>query len=107
MLLLVGIVFVVTAYKMGKYTLLELTPQWIRLSHKFFGIGSSQQILTDSLRMTDVEWSLENNTPVLVIHASEKILRLRSKGLKLTQADIEWLAQEIREYLSTYAYALS
>lgn len=101
-IILAFVVFSATTYRIGKYTVLELTPEWIRVSHKSCGIGTSQRIPTNSLRVTDLEWSLENNTPVLIIHASEKILKLSSKGLKLTQADIEWLTQEIREYLLTH-----
>ena len=106
-LILTLAIFSVTGYRMGRYTALELTPEWIRLSRKFFGIGTSQRIATYALGPTDVEWSLDNNTPVIVIHTSENTLRLSSKGLKLTQADIAWLTQEIREYLATHVASIS
>jgi hypothetical protein len=73
---------------------------------KSFGIGSSQRIPTAELRSKDVTWYLENGKPVLVINRAGKALRISSERLKLTQADIEWLVQEINEYVSTYARPL-
>jgi hypothetical protein len=95
-----------TLYSLYKRTVLELTPEWIRLSYKSFGIGSSQRVPTAELRREDVTWYLENGKPVLVINHAGKALRISSERLKLTQADIEWLVQEINAYVSTSAKPL-
>lgn len=95
-----------TLYSLCKRAVLELTPEWVWLSRKSFGIGSSQCVLTAELRRKDVTWYLENGKPVLVINHAGKALRISSERLKLTQADIEWLVQEINEYVSTYAKPL-
>jgi serine/threonine protein kinase len=95
-----------TLYSLCKRTVLELTPEWVRLRRKSFGIGSSQCVPIAELQRKDITWYLENGKPVLVINHAEKTLRISSDRLKLTQADIEWLVQEINEYVSTYAKPL-
>jgi hypothetical protein len=88
-------------------TLLELTPEWISVKLKCFGINFSRRIPripTAALRESDITWHVEDEKPVLIIKHGGKTLRVGSERSKLTLADVKWLAREIREYIKTINY---
>lgn len=97
--------FLVSNYQVFGKTLLELSPEWIRIHRKCFGLGKPQQIPANTLKKSDIKWHFEEilglkskrKEPKLEITYVEKPLEI---GYGLTKDEIEWLIREINEYYS-------
>lgn len=94
-------------------TILELTPEWVQIRRKCFRFeyGSSKRLPTASIQKSDISGYFEKSRTsrwkkprsVLGINHAGRSLEL---GAKFTQRELEWLIQEINEYVSKYAKAL-
>lgn len=94
-------------------TILELTPEWVQIRRKCFRFeyGSLKRLPTASIRKSDITGYFEKSLSsrwkkhrsILGINHAGKTLEV---GTKLTQRELEWLIQEINEYISKYAKAL-
>ncbi len=77
-------------------TILHLTPEWIRISRRFLGLGYSHHIPTASLAQNDVIRYFQKNRLTLGINYAQKTLDV---GAGLTPEESEWLIQEITDYI--------
>ncbi|GAK56174.1 serine/threonine protein kinase [Candidatus Vecturithrix granuli] len=84
-------------------TMLYLTPEWIRISRRCFGVGYSQHIPTAALHPNDVIRYFQKNTLLLGLNYDGKTVRV---GSGLSRQEIDWLIQEISAYITTYAKPL-
>ena len=80
--------------------ILHLSPEWIRISRRCWGIGYSQHIPTASIRPHDVIRYFHKNRLLLGISYAEKTLKI---GAGLTLPESEWLIQEITNYIAQFA----
>ena len=87
-------------------TMLDLTPEIVKfldaykIGKKF---GHSWSIPTGALRPSDVTWYFEYEKPVLGLNYQDATWVVSSS---LALAEVEWLVQEIREYLAALRIAL-
>ena len=88
-------------------TLLELTPEQVRFQDTYkIGkkLGNSWSLPAEALRPSDVTWHFEREKPVVGINYGGNTLVISST---LALAEVEWLIQELQEYLSkTYMATL-
>lgn len=84
-------------------TMLYLTPEWIRISRRCFGVGYSQHIPTAALHPGDVIRYFQKNTLLLGLNYDGKTVRI---GSGLSRQEIDWLIREISAYIHTYAKPL-
>jgi serine/threonine protein kinase len=82
-------------------TLFELTPKQVRFHDAYkIGnkIGKSWSMPTDALRPSDITWHFEREKPVLGINYGGNTFVISST---LALVEVEWLVQEIHEYIAT------
>ena len=81
-------------------TILQLTPEWIRISRRFLGLGYSRDLPTASLTQNDVVRYFHKNRLLLGLNHAQKTLVI---GSGLTLDESEWLIQEITDYIAQFA----
>ena len=90
----------ITLFRVFGGTVLHLTPEWIKISRRCFGIGYSRHIPTAAVGPFDVIRYFHKNTLRLGINYAQKTLPLASG---ITPPESEWLIQEISEYIARFA----
>ncbi len=95
--------FVMGMSRMFGKTILQLTSEWINLSHKCLGLGRTQHIPTAALQPNDIIRYFHKNKLVLGINFEEKTLKI---GAGLSHEEIEWLIQEVTNYIAKFAKPL-
>jgi predicted Zn finger-like uncharacterized protein len=95
--------------KKNKHITIDITPEQIRIKRTYLGIQfrKTQQIPTDALQPSDINWYFKNietfqkkpiYQAVMGINYQNKTSEITGKTL--TKTEVEWLAQEIKTYLS-------
>lgn len=84
-------------------TMLYLTPEWIRISRRCFGVGYSQHIPTAALQPSDVIRYFQKNTLLLGLNYDGKTVKI---GAGLSSQEIDWLIWEINAYIRDYARSI-
>ena len=90
---------------------IELTPAWLHLSTEYVGkkLGNAQHVPLAAIKPSDINWYCKKVTTGS--GATKQYLavglnyagRTLDIGVKLTQAEAEWLVQELRHYVFQYA----
>ena len=95
-------------------TILELTPEWVQVRKKCFQVefGHSMRIPTAKLTPSHVAAYFHKKSLTSRFRKRRSVLGINHAGktyeigTKLTQQEAEWLAQEINEYITTFAKPL-
>ena len=80
--------------------MLHLTPEWIKISRRCFGIGYSRHIPTASVTQYDVIRYFHKHTLLLGINYAQKTVPVASG---VTPSESEWLIREITDYIARFA----
>ena len=81
-------------------TVISLSPEWIRVGRRCFGVGYSQHIPTAAIHQTDVIRYFYKHKLLLGINYNGTTSKI---GAGLSRTEIEWLIQEITNYVATFA----
>lgn len=92
--------FLTGIFRLFGKTLIQLTPEWIHISRKCFGIGYSQHIPTAAIQQGDVIRYFHKSKLLLGINYAGKTSRI---GAGLSRDEIEWLIQEMTAYIAKFA----
>ncbi|PIE35195.1 serine/threonine protein kinase [candidate division KSB3 bacterium] len=97
---IIGIgIFSASLYMMFGRTVLDLTPEWVQLRYKLFGLGYSKRVPTSSIDKIQIEDRYtQNNQPVkgLCLCAGANTLKF---GSNLSQPEQEWIINEVETYV--------
>ncbi len=92
--------FLTGIFRLFGRTMIQLSPEWIYISRKCFGIGWTQHIPTADIQPNDVIRYFHKNRLLLGINYAGNTSKI---GVGLSQEEIEWLIQEITGYITKFA----
>jgi hypothetical protein len=102
----IGLIYVALRHRYGS-TLLELTPETIRLQRALLGTRKNHKVPTSEVRnVSKVQFYSQNYQPVYGIEINASRRRLRF-GTALSDDEKNWLCWEIQEFVRVHARQIS